>query len=233
MAWMVKELFLKIQCRHDLVHFTCFSWFRQLVFLLWPLSRPQAAGIFRPQTHNFCHRPLSTLFHQTFLSSATLNQLSSLDCLLSMQASQRLMMFFSLQVLDTFLPPTPRTQRWLGIHQLTIDDHDIRLILVLVGLEWASTSMPLFLSIQFPVQRLESEFPAAKNVQWTTISLIFSQNAIVHFIQGVFYLFLMIFTTKMKRKKKQIAANQNPPQMDISTGWFLSDPGPIIVYPCQ
>ena len=180
---MVKESLLKIKCRHDLVHFTCFSWFRQLGFLLWPLSRPRAAGIFRPQTQNFYRRPLSTLFHQTFLSSATLNQLSSLDCPLSMKASQRLMTFFS-QVLDTFLPPTPRTLRWLGIHQLKIDDHDIRLILVLVGLEWASTSMPPFLSIQFPVQRLESEFPAAKNVQWTTISLIFSENAIIHFIQG-------------------------------------------------
>ena len=172
MTSMVKDSLLKFKCRHDLVHFTCFSWFRQLGFLLWPLSRPPAASIFRPQTHNFYHRPLSTLFHQTFLSSATLNQLSSLDCPLPMQASQRLMMSFSLQVLDTFLPPTPQTQRWLGIHPLKIDDHDIRLILVLVGLEWASTSMPPFLSILFPVQRSESEFAAAKNVQWTIISLI-------------------------------------------------------------
>ena len=166
MAWMVKELFLKFKCRHDLVHFTCFSWFRQLGFLLWPLSRPPAAGIFRPQTRNFYRRPLSTLFHQTFLSSATLNQLSSLDCPLSMQASQRLMMFFSLQVLVTFLPPTPQTQRWLGIQSLKIDDHDIRLILVLVGLEWASTSMPPFLSILFPVQRLASEFHGAMNISY-------------------------------------------------------------------
>ena len=204
---MVKESLLKIKCRHDLVHFTCFSWFRQLVFLLWPLSRPRAAGIFRPQTHNFYRRPLSTLFHQTFRSSATLNQLSSLDCPLSMQASQMLMMFFSLQVLVTFLPPTPQTQRWLGIHRLKIDDHDIRLIQVLVGLEWASTSMPLFLSILFPVQRLESEFPAAKTVQWTTISLICSLNAIIHFLQGVFYLLLMIFSTKMKNKFQPTRAN--------------------------
>ena len=160
MTSMVKESLLKIKCRHDLVHFTCFSWFRQLGFLLWPLSRPRAAGIFRPQTQNF-FRPLSTLFRQTFLSSATLNQLSSLDCPLSMQASQRLMMFFS-QVLVTFLPPTRQTQRWLGIHQLKIDDHDLRLILVLVGLEWASTSMPPFPSILFHVQRLASEFHRAR-----------------------------------------------------------------------
>ena len=165
MTSMVKESLLKIKSRHDLVHYTYFSWFRQLVFLLWPLSRPQAAGIFRPQTRNFYHRPLSTLFHQTFLSSATLNQLSSLDCPLSMQASQRLMMFFS-QVLDIFLPLTPQTQRWLGIHSLKIDDHDIRLILVLVGLEWASTSTPLFLSILFPVQRLASEFHGAMNISY-------------------------------------------------------------------